>query len=178
MSAKPKAPEGLFEDEAESGVQLAPVADLAAWAAKGKKKTAPKPKGERGIATASLKRATSELDDMLGKDNFTGARPVHFLVLFLQCHERVYGVPMELSPKERKNACFIIARLLKQKCEGDPNAFVRFVKWTWEREVAREQWRREHAGGRGGKLTIGHAHSNHIWTEYCVEMARKHHAKK
>jgi hypothetical protein len=139
----------------------------------------PKAKAPRKPPTTDRRRRqqyAEEAEDIRGRRAWAEMRPGHFVALYVACHERVYGAaPTELDVG-RTHALAVLAasRLLKQEFHEDPARMFDFLRWAWDREEAREKWRRDNRreGGRiGWRLQFGAA----LVTDYRVEASRRKH---
>lgn len=99
-----------------------------------------KPKRTRGPNKA---RAREAVRAMVTAKAFEGTSAVHLVALYEYCHELVYGEPpLELENNEVwKLATFAAARLVKKHFDGDTDAAMEFVRWTWQRERSRKAYR-------------------------------------
>ncbi len=150
----------------------APVVDFVAWAQTARKKTPP---AKRGIGKQSFERAMREMAEMIAKDDYAAAKPIHLFALYCQCHAHTYGVmPVETGPKDCKLACFAIGRSLKAFFDGDVVEFVDFIRWTWRRETA-SLARRKATGGadNGFRIGVGYQCSAKLVTDFRVDLAKR-----
>lgn len=81
---------------------------------------------------------------MMESGDWSEAESKHLIGLFIVLFERVYGVPCsELSGPSRFYAAKQAGELLEERFDGDAGAMVHYMRWAWEREAEREQWRRQ-----------------------------------
>lgn len=128
MSAQRTPPESLFNDSGEEN-----ASPFKQWI--GPVKARPKV-----VTDAAIARATEEAREMMRAGDFTHARPVHFVAIYVRQHERVYGVAparAELSPEQRLTACRLVSTLIRSEFGDDLNAFADFMRWVWMREQKR-----------------------------------------
>lgn len=92
------------------------------------------------IEDASARAKSGEWGDVNGEQ----VGPL-MVALYIICHERVYGVrPLEvMAPEEFPTASLAAKRLHVDVFNADLEAMVEFVRWAWDRERGREQWRAE-----------------------------------
>jgi hypothetical protein len=102
------------------------------------------------IDNRAWQKASEEAKAMMIGGDWTGATPRHFVAAYEYMHERVYGVaPAELNAKERMVSAGCAKTMLDKEFDGDATAMAAFLRWTWQREKGREEWRR--ANGRDGQ---------------------------
>lgn len=153
-------PKELYEEQPARG-----VTSLDEWASKAPKRK----KGLRSAPRSDVASSIAEADQMRGANDFTAARPRHFVGLYSLFHNHVYGVvPGELTGKAWTAACLMAARILDREFAGDLNRFVSFIAWTWRRE------KRAHARATGDRRRMGWRlqFSPSLVTDYRVELAR------
>ena len=81
----------------------------------------------------------------------------------------------ELKGDELKQAKMSAGLFLKQRCNGNFETAVAYMKWVWKRERGREEWRRkEHIDGKvlGWRLILK---VPSMWTEYRIGQERRKH---
>lgn len=131
-----------------------------------------KPKKPRAPNKAKVRE---QLREMLVSNDFGAATASHLVALYEWCHEQVYGArPSEMDAGDAwKLATFSAARLVKDEFNGDFQRAIEFVRWTWQREKAREQARRtgrnSSVGRIGWRLQFV---TRHLVTDYRIDMAR------
>jgi hypothetical protein len=105
---------------------------------------ATKPKRKRGSARGAFKRALAEWSTMRETGQIRGMKGRHFVALFHECHEGVYGVaPAELLDGETWfGAASAAERMLVQEFAGNVESMIEFVRWVWRRERTMEKRRR------------------------------------
>ena len=90
---------------------------------------------------------------MMASGDWRDAGGIHVVELFGLLFAMVYGVACsELSGSARFYAAHAADDMVDQCFDGDVGAAVVYVRWAWEREAGREQWRRQH-GRAGGMLS-------------------------
>ena len=66
--------------------------------------------------------------------------PSELVALYYICHTDTYGSePIELRGQEWGKACIAAGNLIKREFNDNSAEAVLFVKWTWRREMIREQ---------------------------------------
>jgi len=121
-------------------------------------------------------KVREHLREMLVSGDFATATASHLVALYEWCHEQVYGArPSELDAGDAwKLATFAAAKLTKDEFDGEFQRAIEFVRWTWQREKAREKARREgrnnSVGRVGWRLQFV---TRHLVTDYRIDMARK-----
>lgn len=111
------------------------------------------PRKKRAPAPRVLKKAYAECETRRESDDWVGAKPAHFVALYVWCHTKIYGVaPAELEGFEWWAATRAAETLLEKEFGNDPYSLVDFMKWCWREESRREKWRKEHKT-EGGRLT-------------------------
>lgn len=142
-----------------------------AFAGAGKKRkrrgTSPKRRLDAGLADVERRIAERDWDNM---------RPMTLVSVFVWCHRRTYGVtPAELEKAPAlSRACMLAANLVKREFENDFDAALAFIRWTWEREDGREQWRRRNQRDGSKPLSWSNQFSPAPWlmTDYKVHLQR------
>lgn len=128
---------------------------------------------KRVVSQATFDKAMRDIEQMIADDNWTKARGVHFVALFAQLFEHVYGVGPVFTGTDRAHAVMRAANLLKSKFNSDKADFVNFIRWTWQREERNEKWRR--ANDRPSRpIGAGLQFSTAFVSDYCVDVARAH----
>lgn len=102
-----------------------------------------KPRRPRTVPDKLFADARERARAMVEANDWVAARAVDFVALFAAMHERVYGVTLVISSKDRFLAACMAAALQREQFDGDPTRLADFVWWTWRREREREAWRRE-----------------------------------
>ena len=150
----------------------APAKKTAAMDAFLGRRAMPRKPRAKTITPSKMSVAAREASAMMGTGDWSEAQGRHLVALFCLLHEKVYGVDSGMTSAE----CFFASGMAKQLMDrdfgGDPGALVAFVKWTWEREVSREKWRRENqkdGGSIGYRLQFG----GRLVTDYKLAMARR-----
>lgn len=128
----------------------ASVTSLGEWAMREKPKRAPR----SGIASSSMDKAIAEVERRREEEDWKNVKPLVFVALYAQAHEFVYDIaPTALGPKERKFAACAAARMLRTDFDDDSEAMAEFIRWTWDREMKREKWRRENKSPSNFRIT-------------------------
>ncbi len=95
------------------------------------------------ISNSAFEKAERETDRMMASGEWDDAMPRHFVCLYAMLHERVYGVSADdLTGTTRVYAAGLASKLLASHFGGDPCALAEFIRWSWQREKSREEWRR------------------------------------
>ena len=145
-------------------------------------RSAERKKRPKTIPDAHWKRALAEAREMAAKESWAGARPIHFVAIHAVLFEEVYEFePLDLTPATRMAACGMASALAKGLFlyghegvnQGEAAArVVAYVRWVWEREREREDWRRRNSrGGQtvGWRLVFGRS----LLNEYANDARRK-----
>jgi hypothetical protein len=143
MSARIEQPDELFDtpapsyspipDEPESEVRLrAKSMTLGEFAA-----IPPRKKRLYGD-----EKARAEMEEYAASGEWDGATGAHLVALYDKLHAAVYGVASDLDRKSRMFASSAATAMVKRDFQNDMSAAVRFMRWVWTREQAREEWRR------------------------------------
>lgn len=149
----------------------AQVVDFVAWAKTAKKKA---PAKKRIIGKQLFERAMRDLTEMIAKDDYTKARPLHLFALYCQCHAHTYGVmPVEIGPKDCKLACFAIGRALKSYFDGDVVEFVDFIRWTWRREAASIARKKANGVDNGFRIGVAYQCCAKLVTDFRVDLVKR-----
>ena len=101
-----------------------------------------------------------------------GASPRHFVALYDQMHEKVYGVACaELDKSARFFVSCKAKTMLDQQFTGDAGAMAAFFRWTWQRE----EWKEKNGKNDGGwRVTPWQQFNGKILTDYRVDLERQH----
>jgi hypothetical protein len=143
---------------------------------KARKKT--KPSKTTLVPKAQVKRAMEDLAERLAEDDWTELKPTVFVALAAWMHSEVYGVDVEAELRPQwKAALGAVGRMLREEFDGNAEAMLAFVKWTWAREMEREEWRRKN-GAPGARLTWRRVYAQRgVLSDWRVELARKNGVK-
>jgi hypothetical protein len=145
-----------------------PVADIVDWARKG-----PKKHGVVGVGKKAWEKARGEAREMMGGADWSAATARHFAALYEILHEIVYGVsPAEMTPKLRSLSSIWAAQMLKRDFGGEPVEMASFMRWAWNREKEREEWRRVN-GREGGRIGPRLMFSGSMVTDHHLHLARR-----
>lgn len=147
------------------------VTSLDEFAARAPKKK----KGLRSAARSEVDDSLEEADRMREGNDFTKARPRHFVALYALFHKHVYGVHSgELIGKTWTAACLMAARILDREFAGDVDRFVSFIAWSWRRE------KRAHARSDGDRRRMGWRlqFSPALVTDYRVQLAKEQEGRR
>lgn len=124
-----------------------------------------------GIAASKMRAEEEKAREAMRTGDWSEATASTFVALVCVLHERVYDVPLTLAPKERLFAARAAGQMLQREFGGDVGAMASFIRWTWQREKQREEWRRKNArdgGSVGWRLQFG----GHVLTDYRLARAR------
>ncbi len=111
-------------------------------------------KPRRKAAGPDPDKARSELREMLTHSDFGKASATHLVALYEWCHEQVYGArPAEIEKRTAwKMVVFAASRMIRDDFGGDVAEVIAFIRWTWQREKARERARRAQPDSRVGRI--------------------------
>ncbi len=138
--------------------------DLAAWSGK--------PKKSRGVSNSQLIKATERIGVMIGSTDWTDARPVDFVALYVWFHERVYKVAPLMSSQERHLAALMVGRVLNSEFSSNNADMAVFMRWVWKREWERMRWLKEQNRPQGRVIGWRLQWCNSMLTDYRVDCAR------
>jgi hypothetical protein len=110
----------------------------------------------------------------LDTGDWTGARPKHFVRLYGMLHRRVYGVEArELRNSLTMRAATRFATMqFQNEFNSDPVEMADFMRWCWERELGREEWRRRN-GRSGGRIEWRLQFGPSLVTDWRIDVARR-----
>ena len=125
----------------------------------------------RGMNVEQLK---AEAQQMREQQCWATASPKHLVLLHAMLHEHVYGVaPDSGSGKTFTFASSSATKMLREEFANDPEAMVDYLRWSWQREQDREEWRRKN-GRDGGRLDWRRQFAQRcVLTDYRVDQARR-----
>jgi len=128
----------------------------------------------RGPTAKKIRDAAERARVAIGSGSFSDVGPLELVGLWAWLHERVYEVdPVpEVTGKEGLAATSAAKRLLKNEFEEDAARAVDFVRWSWQRERARENWRREN-GQDGGRLSWRLQFGDRLVVDYRIAKKRR-----
>jgi len=130
-------------------------------------------KPHRLSAEAKLAAARADMKRMAESGEWDGAGGLHLVVLYEFLHREVYGVEaLELDAKTRRMATSAAKSLTEKFFGGDYGATVSFMRWAWQREQGREEWRRAN-GREGGRLGWPLQFSARLVSDYRLDGERK-----
>lgn len=103
------------------------------------KEFVPKPKRARGRKLSSLESSIAEATRRSKAGDWGGSTGRVFVGLYAICYRLVYGkLPIDIEThQEFMFAARLANTSLHVHFNDDPDAFVEFIKWTWEREKRR-----------------------------------------
>lgn len=136
----------------------------------------PKETKNRPSPARALRTAKEQVSEMMNEGRFAEARGRHFVALYVQLHESVYGVePLELMQGDAwSGAASAADRMLKSEFRGNAPDMIEFVRWVWKRERAVEKKRRSDGGGNGRRIGWRlQFMQRHLLTDFRVEMSRQ-----
>lgn len=109
----------------------------------------PKAKPKKTFQTnkGTRDRVLKEAAEFRAKNDWSKAKPSHFVALYSDCHDKVYGFrPIELETgKDFALATLAASRLLQTHFKNNREVMLEFIRWTWQREEGRERWRRQNS---------------------------------
>ena len=116
----------------------------------------------------------AEAEQMREKQCWASATPKHLVQLHAMLHAHVYGVVSGSGQgREFTFASSSATKMLREEFANDPEAMVDFLRWSWQREQDREEWRRKN-GRDGARLDWRRQFAQRsVLTDYRVEQARK-----
>lgn len=159
----PRRKNPAAEQELQLFVEQQKMAD---WAARPAKK-------KRSMPASTVARATAEMREMIEKQDWATAKPVHFLALYSYLHTEVYGVEPVIGASERSQATLAAWRALTNEFAGDRDAMADFMRACWRKERAREAARR--SGRIQSDFRIGwrFQFGGKMITDYRIDRARE-----
>ncbi len=115
-------------------------------------------------------RLVGELNTMLESGTWSNARPAHLVELYCLLHEKVYGVEaLDLRGQlNRQAAARMVLTMMKRDFNSLAEPMVEFMRWSWQREESREEWRRRNNTGRR-RLTWRMQFGGELLTEYLMQ---------
>jgi hypothetical protein len=114
-------------------------------------------------------RLLSGADSRIDSGEWSDASAKDLVALSAIMHSDVYGIESaDLTPEMRLVASFQAGRLLEKDFSGDAGAFADFVRWTWQREVGRIEWRKKNNQASTFRLTWRLQFGPAILTDYRV----------
>lgn len=130
-------------------------------------------KAKRREASKGADDVRVEVKVMIESGDWTGASPRHLVALYELMHALVYEVVPTMTNRERSIAVAQAGGQVRYQFDGDIAQAIEFVRWAWQREAEREEWRRR-SGRQGGRLDWRRLFSSSgVLTDYRVELARK-----
>lgn len=124
------------------------------------------------IAASVFNRSLVEVDEMIRSGDWSGATAAHLVALYERMHEKCYGVaPAELGPTGCYDARNLAAGMMRREFSNDPTEMVQYMRWAWEREMEREEWRRKN-GRDGGRVGVRLMFGGALLTDYRLHLAR------
>lgn len=160
----------VFED----GSQEAAAASVDSFANGSKRsKSISVPSKAAIAAKVGMMRAAMKRSEGINK-----ITPSELVALYYVCHTDTYGSePIELAGREWNRACIAAGNLIKREFNDNSAEAVLFVKWTWRREMIRE----ERNQGRFERARIGWK-KQFMWkdllSDYRTEMTRRMRSRK
>lgn len=116
--------------------------------------------------------AVKDVDRRIAEGQWDDIKPSFIVGLYVWCYVNVYGVQPSLNKKEWLAACAMAKRVIADEFGGDDHLMIGYVKWVWQREREREEWRRKNRKS-GYVLGWRRLFSNQLLNEYRVEEARQ-----
>jgi hypothetical protein len=119
-----------------------------------------------------MREAAYEVGTFIKNNDWSTARAIHFVALYLKMHLEIYGVEAaDCGPEERLQAAGIAGKMLEREFGGEPERMVDFVHWVWKREAGAERWRREN-GREGRRISWMLQFSSKLLLDYKVNYRR------
>jgi hypothetical protein len=141
-----------------------------------------KPNGKKrrrngSVSRSMLEQRIEQFTRMVERDDFEGALPSDLVAAYAWCHRGAYGVlPLELVERGAwERAVLSASSMLKQEFSGDVAAMLDYVRWTWGREIARQEWRARAGQANGSAWRIGWYEQfvkKRLLTDYLVKTNR------
>jgi hypothetical protein len=136
----------------------------------GPRKTKPR---KKTIGNGALNTAVGEASAMARSGDWTDAKAIHFLAVYIVFHERIYKVfPTDLTPEVRHRARFMVANFLEREFGGDTATFADYMRYSWQREAAIEETTRKEHRDRGRISWYTMFTNGYLLTNYRVHLAR------
>lgn len=107
------------------------------------------------MSAKRLAAVRSEVVEMLRTGDWESATSQHLVALYAELHARVYGVASsEVEGGGQAAGAAIVAagRLVSTLFGGNATDAVLFMRWVWQREAQREEWRRQKGAEGGGRI--------------------------
>lgn len=102
--------------------------------------------------TPGMRRKTyiADVEKRIVSQDWTGATPGILVALYWTCHVKVYGIePTELDTATTWTIAMKAAgKLVSQHFDGDIDTAIKFMRWVWTRERAKEAWARREGVSR------------------------------
>jgi hypothetical protein len=118
-------------------------------------------------------RALAEVERRLAADDWQDVTPGLLLAVHCWCHRRVYGADPIFTSGDWKLALLRAGSLVKRQFDGDATAALAYVRWSWQREGRRENYRRGTNGEvNGSSLGWALVLGGRLLTDYRVHLAR------
>lgn len=137
-----------------------------------------KSKGGRrmsGVPKAKVAKAKVELEALMTARDWSEFKPLHLVLLWAKCHEKVYGVApdVEMTGAKWKLAAVHAEKLVEHEFGGDVQEAIEFVRWSWLRERHREAMAKRNGQARvsriGWRLQFA---QRYLVTDYRIDKAR------
>lgn len=156
----------LIWNNTSAQARTAPQDAIREWAKRAKRQ-------QKRSGGVQRQKVLDELDSMLSSGEWGEARPVHLVELYCMLHERVYGVEaLDLRGQlNRQAAARMVLTMLQRDFDSVVADVVEFMRWSWQREEAREEWRRRNNTGRR-RLTWRMQFGGELLTEYLMQRVR------
>lgn len=131
----------------------------------------------KGPSKLTIERVANEVDRMVKAGDWNPASPYHLVSLFGRCYKEVYGIPEfeTENPKTFGLAAILAKNLLAKRFSGNIKLMVEFIRWTWKREVAREEWRKQNAteGREFKRIGFRLQFSDSLFSDYVLHLRRQ-----
>lgn len=124
------------------------------------------------IQKSSFRQHVERAKAAMKTGDWSGANGTTLVALVCVLHFNIYGVELEMSPRERFIAARTAGLMLKREFGDDLQKMILFLRWTWRREREREEWRRKN-GRDGGSIGWRLQFGPHLLTDYRLAAARK-----
>lgn len=136
------------------------------------KKSEPRKRLPPRVSPRVIEEVKAEVLDFVNRNDWSEAKLLHLIGLYVVAHEHVYKVP----PLEMDGATWFLARraaekLVEECFAGNIENAMKFVQWAWVREGEREEWRKS-KGIPTTRLGWRLLFSKHLLTDYFVNLQR------
>jgi hypothetical protein len=135
-----------------------------------------KPRRKRSFSVSPKKAEAlaAELAEIREAKAWDRIRPGHLVALWAWSFARTYGVAApKLTGKEFAVARKLAAKLVAEQFGDLAKNALPFIRWVWERECEREEWRRKSGKGGGSMGWRAQFGSSSVVAEWRIAVARR-----